>query len=240
MQLIKNLFVASMGFLILIIFIKEFIFINFFINIETVIIIFMLATCLLLAEGVSLYLSILSLLIGHFLFFQYNMNFDLWYDAITKNLPLAILFVVAPVISIPLREGGYLKSFNYYISKNLEHTERLFSLLSGFVFSLGAITNMGSIRVTHSLLEDAKLPKKFLANVYTVGFAACIAWSPYFGSVNLVLYYTGVAFSDFIFFGMLYGLLLFIVGNLIFRWDVKLIKEGHYPYPPYLMNALYQ
>lgn len=225
MQLIRNLYVTSMVFLILVVFAREFIDISALISVESILLVIMLLTCLVLAKGISLYLSMLTLLIGHFLLIKYNMSFDIWYDAITKNLPLAILFVIAPMISIPLREGGYLKAFNYYIRKNIQHTGRLFGILSTFVFSLGAITNLGSVRVTHALVEDVKLPKKFLANIYAVGFSACITWSPYFGSVNLILYYTNVAFTEFLFFGFFYGISLLILGNLLFLGDPKLKEE---------------
>ncbi|SMB81533.1 hypothetical protein SAMN00017405_2145 [Desulfonispora thiosulfatigenes DSM 11270] len=222
MQVTKRLFVSSMVLLIIIVFTKEFIDLNSLVNIEIGLLVFMLITCLLLARGISLYLSLLGLMVGHYLWYRYGMSFDIWFDAITKNLPLAILFVAAPILSIPLREGGYLKAFNYYIGKNIKHTERLFGILSGFVFSLGAITNLGSVRVTHALIEDVKFPKKFLANIYAVGFAACITWSPYFGSVNLILYYTNVPFTDYLLYGFLYGVCLLILGNLVFSRDKNL------------------
>lgn len=211
--------------LILIVFTKELIDTTWILNIEIVLLSLVLLTSLPLAKGTSFFISLLALGIGHYFCFKYQMGFDIWYDAITKNLPLAILFVVAPILSIPLKNGGYLKAFNYYVHEHINHTQSLFGILSSFVFFLGAITNLGSIRITHALVEEVNFPKKFLANVYAVGFSACITWSPYFGSVNLILYYTNVPFSKYVLYGFLYGLGALILGNLFFRRDTKLQKD---------------
>lgn len=211
--------------LIVVVFIKEFLKADFIVNLEIIFILLVLISGLTIAKGTSLYMSIVGLVIGHIVWFSYDMGGDIWFDAITKNLPLAILFVMVPVLSIPLKYGGYLEAFNYYVSKYSHRTKSLFFILSSFVFTLGSITNLGSVRVTHVLLEDVKFPNKFLASVYASGFATCITWSPYFGSVNLILYYTHVSFYKYLIFGFVMGVLALIVGNLLFIRDKSLQEE---------------
>jgi len=157
--------------------------------------------------------------------YKYNMRFETWLDGITKNLPLAILLVMVPVLSIPLKLGRYLQAFNYYVSKYLNRTCSLFFVLSSFVFTMGAITNLGGIRVANDLVEEVEFPSEFLAKVYTVGFTPLATWTPYFGAVNLIIYYTGVSYDRYVFFGLLLGICILLLGNLIFYKDLECQNE---------------
>jgi len=225
LRYLEKLCVVSILGLIAVVFMREFFDLNFLNIIETIFLIFVIVTCIILAKGPAFYLSLLGLLTGHLLLYKYDMGFDIWLDGMTKNIPLAILFVMVPVLSIPLKQGGYLKVFNYYISKYRNRSSGLFLVLTGLVFSLGSLTNLGSIRITHDLVKEAKFPTKFLAKVYAVGFAASIAWSPYFGSVNLILHYTGVSFSRYVIFGLIYSFCILLAGNLLFYTDLTSKNE---------------
>lgn len=222
---LEKLCVISIISLVFIVFIKEFIDVKYINTIETVLLILVIMTCIFLAKGIPFYMSSAALIIGHILIFKYKMGYAIWLDGITKNLPLAILFVVVPVLSIPLKEGGYLQAFNYYVRKYINRTCSLFFILSSSVFGLGSITNLGSIRIIHALVEEVEFPAKFLAKVYGVGFASCIAWSPYFASVNLVLYYTGVSFGNYFAFGLIYGICILLLGNFLFYRDLSCQRE---------------
>lgn len=222
--LLERLAVISILSLVLLIFVQEFLNAQF-LFLETLVLILVVFICIVRARGSALYISLITLVVGHVLLFKYEMGYTVWFEAITKNVPLGVLFVMVPVLIIPIKIGGYLEAFNYYISKYFTKSHSIFSILSSFVFGLGSITNLGALRITYSLIENIKLPKKFLAKVFGVGFSSCMCWSPCFASVNLVLYYTGVSFGDYFFFGFLYGILMLLLGNLLFYFDLPLRNE---------------
>ncbi|KJS20697.1 MAG: hypothetical protein VR72_12995 [Clostridiaceae bacterium BRH_c20a] len=222
---LEKICVMSVLGLIAVVFLGEIIQTELLTIIQIILLILLLTSGIILARGIALYFSLAALMIGHILFFSYKMDQSIWLEGITKNLPLGILLVTVPLLSIPLKQGGYLETINYYVFKYLDRTCSLFGVLSGFIFIFSSITNLGGIRVTKDLLEEAQFPPKFLAKVFTTGFGACVAWSPYYGSVNLVLYYTGVSFGSYFIYGIILGLLFLGLGNLLFYKDLECQRE---------------
>ncbi|NLT95007.1 MAG: hypothetical protein GXW85_05645 [Clostridia bacterium] len=216
---LERIYFISVLLLLGVVYLQEFINLKVFSEIKIIILCVVILSSLFLARGTAFFMSIISLLIGHFLILKYQMPISVWFEGITKNLHLAIVFIMVPVLSIPLKAGGYLETVNYLVSKNAAKGRRLFTALSGSVFGLASIANLGAIRVINDLIEAVNLPPKFLGKVYSVGFASCIAWSPYFASVNLVLYYTGVPFNRFFLVGFFYGLMVLLIGNFLFYFD---------------------
>ncbi|KJS88252.1 MAG: hypothetical protein JM58_01455 [Peptococcaceae bacterium BICA1-8] len=222
---LERFFVISIILLLSVVFFREFVNLGILEHLETVVLIMVLIPGVILARGIPFYMSLIALILGHFLILKYNMTYTIWLEGITKNLPLAIVFLMVPVLSIPLKEGGYLQAVNFFVSKYVTKTCSLFFALSSSVFGLASIANLGAVRVFHDLVEDVNLPPRFLAKVYSTGFASCMTWSPYFASVNLVLYYTGVSFSSYFLPGFLYGLSLLVLGNLLFYKDRQCQNE---------------
>ncbi|MGI6225388.1 MAG: hypothetical protein ACOYJ1_03950 [Peptococcales bacterium] len=216
---LEKVYVISVVFLLAIIFLKEFVDFAFLDNIGVAFLMLVLIPGVILAKGIPFYMSVVSLVLGHILLFKYNMPYSIWLEGITKNLPLATIFLMVPILSIPLKEGGYLETVNFLISKNISKTCGLFFTISSSLFGLASIANLGAVRVFHDLIKDVKLPVRFLGKAYCAGFSGCIAWSPYFASVNLVLYYTGVPFNEYFLVGFIYGLIVLVTGNLLFIRD---------------------
>jgi len=216
---LERFYIGSVILLLGVIYFREFTGWEVLENIETVVLLMVLIPGVILAKGIPFYMSVVSLTLGHILIVKYNMAYSIWLEGITKNLPLAIVFLMVPILSIPLKAGRYLEVVNFYVGRYTAKTCSLFFTLSSSVFGLSSIANLGSLRVLHNLVEDVKLPARFLARAYSVGFSSCMTWSPYFASVNLVLYYTGVPFNEYFLVGFIYGLLLLVTGNLLFYQD---------------------
>ncbi|WP_028308727.1 hypothetical protein [Desulfitibacter alkalitolerans] len=227
-KILEKIYVVCIISAISITFVQEFVSIGPLMPVKTVFLIGVVGIGLFYARGIILFMSIILLSIGHILIFKYKIGYEVWIEGITKNLPLATIFVVVPILSIPLKLGGYLEPIEYYFKKHIRDTGPLFSVISSFIFAFGSITNLGAVRIAHSLLEGVKFPSRFLALAYSVGFVGCVAWSPYFASVNLVLHYTGLSLGKYFIFGFIYGLSILIIGNLFFRiWS--LLKANNLP-----------
>lgn len=225
LRYLERIYLFSIFLLLGIVYCQEFINIEILSPIKITVLMIVLLSSLTLVKGISFYMSAISLLLGHILLFKYNISGEIWLEGITKNLPLAIVFLMVPVLSIPVKEGGYLEAVNYLLCSNVNNTRPLFFYLSSSVLGISSIANLGAVRLVHELFKGAYLPPRFLGRVYAVGFSSCVTWSPYFASVNLILYYTGVSFNEYFFFGFAYGLLFLLVGNLLFWGDKKCQAE---------------
>lgn len=143
-------------------------------------------------------------------------------EGIFLILPLICLLTLAPLLSIPLRVGGYFESIAVLLRNLLHHPKKLYAGITGTLFLLAPILNLGSVRIINEFLEEIKLPSVMSAKSYLVGFASAILWSPYFASVSLVLHYLNISFKEYILYGIGLSLLSLVVGNILFAiWEKR-------------------
>jgi hypothetical protein len=136
-------------------------------------------------------------------------------------LPLLCLLTLVPLLSIPVRIGGFFEAISLLLQHVLHRPQKLFSGITGTLFLLSPVLNLGSVKILHEFLEEFKFPAEMTAKGYIMGFSTAIMWSPYFASVSLVLHYLKVPFTEYIFYGISLGLLSLIVGNSLFVIWVK-------------------
>ncbi|WP_338472199.1 hypothetical protein R4Z10_05490 [Niallia sp. XMNu-256] len=142
-------------------------------------------------------------------------------EGIFLILPLLCLLTLVPLLSIPLKLGGHFESISILLRKFLNQPKKLYAGITGILFVLGPILNLGSVRIIHDFLEELKLPSAMSARSYVVGFSTAMLWSPYFASVTLVLHYQNVAYSDYFFYGIGLSILSLILGNVLFAFWAK-------------------
>ncbi|WP_223587973.1 hypothetical protein [Neobacillus bataviensis] len=143
-------------------------------------------------------------------------------EGIFLILPLLSLITLAPLLSIPLRLGGYFESVSVLLHNLLHQPIKLYAGITGTLFLLGPILNLGSVRIINEFLEELKLPSAMSAKSYLVGFSTAVLWSPYFASVSLVLHYLNVSFKEYIVYGIGLSLLSLLVGNILFAiWEKR-------------------
>jgi len=155
-------------------------------------------------------------------------------DGIFLILPLICLLTLAPLLSIPLRLGGYFSSVAVLLRNLLHQPRKLYAGITGTLFLLSPILNLGSVRIIHEFLEEIKLPSTMSAKSYLVGFTTAVLWSPYFASVSLVLHYLDVSYDNYILYGFGLSILSLVVGNICFAfWEKRhTISEEMAPIVP--------
>lgn len=143
-------------------------------------------------------------------------------EGILLILPLLCLVTLAPLLSIPLKLGGYFEAIDSLLRNLLHHPKRLFAGVTTSLFILSPILSLGSVRLISEFLSDLKLPSAMSAKSYLIGFSTAILWSPYFASVSLVLYYLDMSVGKYILYGIGLSVLSLTVGNILFAvWEKK-------------------
>jgi hypothetical protein len=142
-----------------------------------------------------------------------------------KNLPILTLILLAPFITIPLKMSGYLHSTFYLMEELKKKPNKAFFGLSGFIFVISPILNIGAVRITHEIIKELDFKQTFLAKTYVIGYTTALVWSPYFASVAMVLHLMKVEMSSYILIGFIFALLQFLLGNLLFRLRTSNKKE---------------
>jgi hypothetical protein len=137
-------------------------------------------------------------------------------------LPLICLITLAPLLSIPLKMGGYFEAVSSLLHRFLNQPRKLYAGMTGTLFFISPILNLASVRILNEFIEELKLPSAMSAKGYLVGFTTALTWSPYFASVSLVLHYLNVPFSEYILYGLGLSIMSLIVGNLLFAlWEKR-------------------
>jgi Tripartite ATP-independent periplasmic transporter, DctM component len=141
-------------------------------------------------------------------------------QGILMILPLLCLVTLAPLLSVPLKLGGYFESIDSLLKNQLHHPRQLFAGITTSLFILSPILSLGSVRIISEFLSDLKLPTAMTAKSYLIGFSSAIMWSPYFASVSLVLYYLDMEVGKYILYGIGLSFLSLIIGNFLFAlWE---------------------
>ncbi|MGP4079079.1 hypothetical protein ACTWQL_04125 [Pseudalkalibacillus sp. R45] len=165
--------------------------------------------------------SVLMFISGIIFYISKGVGLDGFVNGVTTNLPILILVMLVPLISIPLKIGGYFNTVRFYLEKMMASKKKLFGSISLIIFLLGPVLNLGSIRILHETIKNIKLSPVFLAKSYLVGFSTVILWSPYFASVALVLYYLKIPILDYLPLGLSMAIIQLIAGNLLFGLYLK-------------------
>ena len=147
----------------------------------------------------------------------YGMDWKSVLYGINQNVPILSLILMAPMIAVPLRLNGYLKSL-FNVLKSLSHNAvKAYSGLIAFLFVISPVFNIGSIRITHDIISEIGFSKRFLAMAYIPAYTSAIVWSPYFASVATILYmFEDLSLSDYILIGLPLGIIQILIGIFIF------------------------
>ncbi|WP_390217067.1 hypothetical protein [Halobacillus seohaensis] len=142
-------------------------------------------------------------------------------EGIQQNLPLLTLIILVPLLSIPLKTGGYFASLNYFMKKWENNPRLAFFGLSSFIALISPILNMGTVKMVHEMVQKLNISPKILGKSYLIGFTSAMLWSPYFASVALVLHQVGGEISRYIGIGLSVAVIQLGIGNLLFNSSVK-------------------
>lgn len=181
------------------------------------------------ADPFPRWLGIFMMTIGILLEFHKGGGLQGISKGILLILPLISLITLAPLLSLPLRLSGYFEAVDSLLRNLVHHPRKLFAGITGTLFLLSPILNLGTIRIIHEFLKDLKLPSVMSAKSYLVGFSTAPLWSPYFASVSLVLHYLDIPVSEYIMYGIGLSFLTLLVGNLLFAiWERRnpIVKEN--------------
>ncbi|WP_423798228.1 hypothetical protein [Neobacillus sp. SAB-20_R2A] len=178
------------------------------------------------AEPLPRYFSVSMFILGFFINIYKGAAIEGTVKGLLSYLPLLSLIILVPLLTIPMKLGGYFHSIQFFVEKLAYHLRKLFGIISILLFCLGPVLNLGTIRILHELIGSFKLAPEILAKSYLVGFSSVILWSPYYASVALVLYQLKVPILHYIPLGFTLAIIQLVTGNLLFWIWLKRRKDS--------------
>ena len=153
-----------------------------------------------------------------------------WLGAFSRNGALAALFITIPMLNIPFGYGDYQHELQNFAKRHLG-SPFLFCLVVWILTHLfGLIILIGAIPFMFNLLEgNAKMygaEKEFASTLVHAQVSAGF-WSPIWSSMIIVTYTLGIAWLDFVPFGLLVTLIFFVFSMLWLYISLK--RSGAHP-----------
>jgi len=198
---------------------------HLFMTLSSCFMVMFLISSLYMTRGFQLYVSVISLLIGHLIVLYYNPGMAVWQESMTKGIGMPLLFVVIPMISFPIRYGPYLKAIEQYAASGSQKPGLLFLLLAMMHLAMSIVLSIGSVSTLQKLIGSIRLPGYFLSLLYTAGYASYMVFSPFDAILNMVLILSSVTYMHYFTGSVLMVITIISVVFLLICFDKKLIHE---------------
>lgn len=146
---------------------------------------------------------------------------------------MVVMFAFIPLLSIPIRHGGYFESLQAFFKRYVNSNKRFYLLVSLMSAIIGVLVNMAVVPVIHQISQASlrSNDKKLLSSAISRGFATCTIWAPTTAAVALILKLTGAKWVSFFPFGVLLGCIAGLVGYSMIILEERTKHSAEVPEP---------
>ena len=161
--------------------------------------------------GILLFASSIALLLHS------QAPLDVWKQALRENSYLIAMFVLVPLLSIPVQHGGYGESLREVFVRYANTDSRYYALVSSMAAFVGVLISIAAVPLTYevSRASGCNYDEKLLASALSRGFITCMIWAPTSATIALVVQLTGVDWVAFFPFAIACALIAGAVGFLM-------------------------
>lgn len=194
------------------------------------------------ASGVAArVLSMLFLGGGSWMLYRNGVTWPGYLRAYGEMAYLLALFAVVPVLSAPVKLGGYSRAIQSVLRGRVAGVFQLNCLVTSLAFICGSFMSLAAVPIMMTSMESAvdaypiENKARFIAVSATYGYVLPILWTPVSGVVGVVLYSLHVDWLSV--FPVLLGL---SVASLFANWAIFHLLELRHaaPAPPVDTHAL--
>lgn len=139
-------------------------------------------------RGSILWICLVLLVTGGSLMLYHHVPLVEWANALRVNLTLVSVFLLVPLLGIPVRTGGYVAALKVVLFRKLNDPNLFFLGTTMLTHILGVVLNIGAISIVYELTKASQMPNpRLVANAINRGFVTALYWSPYFSAMALIL-----------------------------------------------------
>lgn len=148
------------------------------------------------------------------LFFLSQAPLYQWEAALKENLDMVVMFILVPLIGIPIQYGGYFSALQNVFLRYIKTNSRFYLLVSSVSAFLGVLINLATIPLVYQISKASPISQnhKLLSAAMSRGFATVSIWAPTTAAIALIMRLTGSEWAAFFPFGLSCGLICWITG----------------------------
>lgn len=191
--------------------------------INTITLILAVILSFIATKGPTRMIAAVLFIVGAFLLFYTQAPLDVWEKALLENGYLLAMFIMVPLISLPVRYGGYNESLEALFDRFGNSKSRFYGLVSVMTAFLGVLVSIASVPLTCEVARSSHFAAnaRILATALSRGFITCLFWAPTTATIALSLQLTGANWLSVLPFGLLFAIIAGFIG-----WIMTTIREN--------------
>lgn len=154
---------------------------------------------LLVSTGSSRTIGVVLVVASVALLAYLQAPLEVWKGALRQNADLVVMFIMIPLIGIPVQHGGYSASLRAVFTRYASTEGRFYSLVSGMAAVVGSLISIAAVPLTYEMSRESPqgANKRLIGTALTRGFVTCMIWAPTSATIALVVSLTGIDWLGF-------------------------------------------
>lgn len=142
---------------------------------------------------------------------------DVWAQALRENSYLIVMFIMVPLLGIPVQHGGYGESLREVFARHADTAGRYYLLVSGMSAIVGALISIAAVPLAYEVSRTSRHSedKRLFGSALTRGFVTCMIWAPTSATIALVIQLTGVDWMELFPFAIACAVIAEAIGFLM-------------------------
>ena len=124
--------------------------------INTIMLVLAVILSFIATKGSTRMIAAVLLFVGAFLLIYAQAPLDVWEKALLENGYLLAMFIMVPLISLPVRYGGYNESLEALFERFGNSESRFYGLVSVMTAFLGVLVSIASVPLTCEVARSSR------------------------------------------------------------------------------------
>ena len=144
--------------------------------INTIMLVLAVILSFIATKGSTRMIAAVLLFVGAFLLIYAQAPLNVWEKALLENGYLLAMFIMVPLISLPVRYGGYNESLEALFERFGNSESRFYGLVSVMTAFLGVLVSIASVPLTCEVARSSRFAgnTRVLATALSRGFITCL------------------------------------------------------------------
>lgn len=142
---------------------------------------------------------------------------EVWIRSLQENAYLIVMFIMVPLLGIPVQHGGYSQSLREVFARYARSSSRFYALVSIMSAVVGVLISIAAVPLAYEVSRTSchSDDKKLVSAALSRGFVTCMIWAPTSATIALVVQVTGIDWVVFAPYALVCALIAGAVGFLM-------------------------
>ena len=169
------------------------------------------------SSGSSRIIGAVLFSLGGVLLAHAHAPLEVWMRSLQENAYLIVMFIMVPLLGIPVQHGGYSRSLREVFARYARSGSRFYALVSIMSAFIGVLISIAAVPLAFEVSRASRHSddRKLVSSALSRGFVTCMIWAPTSATIALVVQVTGIDWIVFAPYALACALIAGAVGFLM-------------------------